>query len=65
MSEKPQRTKESFHQAALMYVEDQLEVLQKYGSLRAMSVTQYADLVSRIERVGRDLWVNSGGEIKG
>jgi hypothetical protein len=61
---KHERTNASFRGAAMDYVEAQLNVMRKYGSNPILSPEQYYKLVAKIEAVGKELWLASGGTIK-
>lgn len=62
-TQKEVRTELSFRIAAMEYVDTQLATMGKYGSAPILSPGEYNGLVEEMEKIGRKLWLASGGEI--
>lgn len=63
MTEEKVRSIYSFRAAAMRYVDSQVDIMEKYGSITQLSAAEYYALVDEVAAVGRKLWLNSGGEI--
>lgn len=58
------RSEHSFRVAAQEYVNTQLEMMEKYGAARPLSVDEYSRLVTELKRVGERMWIASGGAVE-
>lgn len=58
-----ERKRREFRVAARRYVDDQMDTMAKYGSAKILTTDEYEELIMRVQNVGEDLWVDSGGKI--